>query len=83
MILERRRRRMEAQEMGIEELLGVDIALDRLKEHDPRLAQLVEMKYFAGLTDHEISRVLGISFAQVRRDWEFSRAWLRRDGIGR
>ena len=46
-----------AREMGIEELLAVDIPLDELNTKDARLAPLVELKYFAGLTDQEISAV--------------------------
>jgi RNA polymerase sigma factor (TIGR02999 family) len=66
------------QEVGVEELLAVDLALEQLQQHDGYLAQLVELKYFGGLTDHEIAEALHVSFAQVRRDWAFARAWLRR-----
>jgi len=67
-----------AREMGIEELLAVDFALQDLEALEARLAHLVELKYFGGLTDQEIADALKLSFAQVRRDWDFARAWLRR-----
>jgi RNA polymerase sigma factor (TIGR02999 family) len=66
-----------AQEFKPEELLGVHRALEQLEAFDEHLARLVDMKFFAGLTDHETAEALGISFAQVRRDWEFARAWLQ------
>ena len=52
--------------------------LQDLEALEARLAHLVELKYFGGLTDQEIADALKLSFAQVRRDWDFARAWLRR-----
>jgi RNA polymerase sigma-70 factor, ECF subfamily len=46
---------------------------------DPRRAEVVEMKYFGGLTYDEIAEVLKISAITARRDWEFARAWLHRE----
>jgi RNA polymerase sigma factor (TIGR02999 family) len=66
-----------AQEFNPEELLSVHLALEQLEAFDEHLAHLVDMKFFAGLTDEETAQALGISFAQVRRDWEFARAWLQ------
>jgi len=66
-----------AQEFQPEELLTIHRALEQLEGFDEHLARLVDMKFFAGLTDHETAQALGISFAQVRRDWEFARAWLQ------
>ncbi len=51
-------------------------ALSRLQQLDPRPASVVEMRFFGGLTEQEISGVLGISVATVKRDWEFARSWL-------
>jgi RNA polymerase sigma-70 factor, ECF subfamily len=60
------------------DILALDELLARLAKHDSRAAQVVELKYFAGMTDQEISKHLGINHASVRRDWEFARAWLAR-----
>jgi RNA polymerase sigma factor (TIGR02999 family) len=59
-----------------EELLDVDRALDDLAGLEPRLAQVVEMRYFAGLSDAEIAEALGLSDRTVRRDWEKARLLL-------
>ena len=60
-------------------LLDLDEALDRLAELDPRLAKVVELKFFGGLTQEEIGRALGISDRTVRSDWQKARAWLSRE----
>jgi RNA polymerase sigma factor (TIGR02999 family) len=57
-------------------LLDLHEALDRLGEADGRKAQIVELKFFGGLTTDEIAATLGISTATVERDWKFARAWL-------
>ncbi|HEV3197610.1 MAG TPA: ECF-type sigma factor [Bryobacteraceae bacterium] len=59
-----------------EDVLAVDLALSKLEKSDPRAAQVVEMKFFGGLTDKEVASVQGVSLASVRRDWDFARAWL-------
>ena len=58
-------------------LLDLHEALDRLGETDRRKAQIVELKFFGGLTTDEIAATLGISTATVERDWKFARAWLQ------
>jgi RNA polymerase sigma factor (TIGR02999 family) len=60
------------------DILALDELLNRLASNDPRAAQVVELKYFAGMTDLEISKHMSVSHASVRRDWEFARAWLAR-----
>jgi RNA polymerase sigma factor (TIGR02999 family) len=57
-------------------ILQVNEALEQLAEVDPRMAQVVEMKYFAGLTEAEIAQALGITDRTVRRDWEQARLFL-------
>jgi RNA polymerase sigma-70 factor (ECF subfamily) len=57
-------------------LLDLHEALDRLGEADRRKAQIVELKFFGGLTTDEIAETLRISTATVERDWKFARAWL-------
>lgn len=61
---------------GGENVVRIDEALDELAQVDPRMAQVVEMKYFAGLTEIEIGQALGITDRSVRRDWEQARLFL-------
>jgi RNA polymerase sigma factor (TIGR02999 family) len=58
------------------ECLDVDMALDELTRLDPRQGQIVELKYFGGLSEQEVAAVLSISRATVTREWETARAWL-------
>jgi len=60
-----------------EELLAVDEALKRLAALDPRQSQIVELRFFAGLSEEEIAGVLNVSVRTVRRDWRMARAWLQ------
>ncbi|MGH8079719.1 MAG: ECF-type sigma factor [Lysobacter sp.] len=60
----------------IENLLAINQALNTLAEADPRLGQVVEMRYFAGMNDAEIADVLGITPRTVHRDWVRARAYL-------
>jgi RNA polymerase sigma factor (TIGR02999 family) len=62
-----------------ESLLILNDALDRLEELDPRLSKVIEMKFFAGMTEDEIAEVLKVSVRTVKRDWQFSRDWLYRN----
>jgi RNA polymerase sigma factor (sigma-70 family) len=57
-------------------LIALDDALMELARFDPRKAQIVEMRFFAGLSHQEIAAVLHISEPTVRRDWSLARAWL-------
>ena len=61
-----------------EDLLAIDEALTRLDGHDARLAQLVQLRFFAGLSYPEIAEVVGLSVPTVKRDWARARAWLYR-----
>jgi RNA polymerase sigma-70 factor, ECF subfamily len=58
------------------ELLDLDRALDRLAEWDPRQARVVELRFFAGLSEEEAAEVLGVSQRTVKRDWQMAKAWL-------
>jgi len=64
-----------AAERG-EMLLALDEALDRLAALDPRLGQVVECRYFGGLTEQETAEVLGVTRRTVQRDWIKARGWL-------
>jgi len=59
-----------------EEFLELNSALERLAGMDARQAQIVEMRYFGGLTVEETAEVLGISPKTVKRDWAVAKAWL-------
>jgi RNA polymerase sigma-70 factor, ECF subfamily len=60
-------------------LQALDDALHALAEIKPRHCRIVELRYFGGLTIGETAEVLGISHSTVERDWNFARAWLRRE----
>ena len=65
-------------------LIGADVvalndALDRLAEQAPRKTQVVELRFFAGLSIDEAAEALGVSHTTVEKDWNFARAWLRHE----
>jgi RNA polymerase sigma-70 factor, ECF subfamily len=62
-----------------QEIIELHEALQRLAALDSRKAEVVEQKYFGGLSYDEIAEVLKVSQATVRRDWEFARAWLYKE----
>ena len=59
-----------------EDMLGLDTALNRLTSVDPRLTQVVELRYFAGLSELEIAALMQRSERSVRRDWQKARMFL-------
>ena len=61
------------------EFLALNDALDSLAQIDPRKAQVVEMRYFGGLSIQETAEVLCVSVATVKRDWDVAKTWLRRE----
>ena len=61
-----------------DELLALDEALDRLAVVDPRLARVVECRFFGGLTETETAAALGVSLRTVAGDWTMARGWLYR-----
>ncbi len=79
----RERQPLEAADLAAsepdQELLALDEALGRLETADPLKAELVKLRYFAGLTILQAAEVLGISTATASRHWTFARAWLRRE----
>lgn len=62
-----------------DEVLEVDEALKRLAEIHPERAELVRLRYFAGMTEAETAEMMGISRSQVERSWTYTRAWLLRE----
>jgi len=78
----RRRISLDDEEIGVDDqadaLLQLDDALDQLAEVEPRVARVVEYRFFGGLTECEIADALGVTVRTVRRDWLKARVMLRR-----
>jgi RNA polymerase sigma factor (TIGR02999 family) len=78
-------RRVELEEVEIaaplpdEELLALHEALDRLAELDPAAADLIKLRFFAGLTHEQAAQLLGLNRSAADRTWLFARAWLFRE----
>ena len=74
---------LEGKEIALneraDELLALDEALTRLSTFDERLAQVVEYRFFGGLTIEETATVLEVSTMTVKRDWNKAKAWLYRE----
>jgi RNA polymerase sigma factor (TIGR02999 family) len=66
-----------AEQQPDDELLALNVALERLASEDPVKARLVELRYFAGLTSDQAADVLGISSSTADRHWAYARAWLQ------
>ncbi|MFN7022168.1 MAG: ECF-type sigma factor [Phycisphaerales bacterium] len=62
-----------------EDMLALDSALKRLEQAEPRKAEIVMLRFFAGLTHEQIAESLGLSVPTVERDVRFARAWLARE----
>jgi RNA polymerase sigma factor (TIGR02999 family) len=82
--------RLDVNEVDVAEpenevdLLALDEALQKLERKHPRKAQLVKLRYFAGLTVSEAAATLGISVSTAENDWAYARGWLKLelDGMG-
>ena len=81
----RRRVELDGQDVATErspdELLAIDEALTRLAAEDPEAAQLVKLRFYAGVSIEEAAEALGMSRASCYRQWAYARAWLR-DALG-
>ena len=79
---ERRRISLDDEEIRVDEqpaaILDLDEALDRLAELEPRLAHVVECRFFGGLSEEEIATALGVTVRTVQRDWTKARMLLQR-----
>lgn len=62
--------------LGADDVLAINAAISRLEAEHPRKAQVVVMRYFGGLSEHEIAEALGITTRTVEREWRFARAYL-------
>jgi RNA polymerase sigma factor (TIGR02999 family) len=57
-------------------------ALERLAEKDPRQRQIIELRYFGGMTVEEVAATLGLSLRTINREWNFAKAWLHEQLVG-
>jgi len=65
-----------------ETVLFVHEALERLAQKDPEIAELIKLRYFAGIPNREAAEMLGMSERTARRNWAYARAWLTREVNG-
>lgn len=70
--------RLITREMPID-VIAVDRALEAFAKTDPRKSQIIELRFFGGLTVEETAEVLGISVETVKRDWRVAKLWLSRE----
>ena len=68
--------------VAVEDAVAIDVALNRLHTIDPGQAQIVELRFFGGLTVEETAEVLSLSPRTVKREWAMARAWLHRELAG-
>jgi RNA polymerase sigma factor (TIGR02999 family) len=68
-----------ADSWHVEEIMSLDDAVRRLEERDPALAEVVRLRFYAGLSIEETAAALGVSPATVKRRWEYGRTWLFRE----
>src|SRR3954453_16176910 len=66
-----------ADEPGVPDILALDEALEGLAREEPACAELVKLRFFAGLTQDEAAQALGVTRRTANRYWTFARAWLR------
>jgi RNA polymerase sigma factor (TIGR02999 family) len=71
----------EAQGLDLD-LIALSEALEKLQTKDPRAAELVKLRFFAGLTRHEAAEILGISVATADNDWAYAKGWLKAELAG-
>jgi len=70
------------ESVAVEDAIAIDVALSRLQAIDPGQAQIVELRFFGGLTVEETAEVLSLSPRTVKREWALARAWLHRELTG-
>ena len=67
----------DLEEGNGDRLLALDQALRQLEAEDPRKAELVKLRFFAGLTAEQTAAALGVSISTAEKDWAYARSWLR------
>ena len=65
-----------ADEQNLDQVLALDNAFQRLEEQDPKAADVVRLRFFAGLSVEETAKAMDLSARTVKREWAFARAWL-------
>ncbi len=74
---------LEQKQLGfdspLEELLALDEALDRMDKISPRMRQVVEYRFYCGLTEEETANLLGVTVRTIQREWLKARAWLYKE----
>jgi RNA polymerase sigma factor (TIGR02999 family) len=68
-----------AVEADLDDVLAVDAAVEKLAERDARMAEIVQLRFYAGLSVEETAAALEISERTVRREWSLARAWMARE----
>jgi RNA polymerase sigma factor (TIGR02999 family) len=67
-----------ALEAPVEDLLALDEALEKMRAEHPRKAEIVMLRYFAGLSEEELAELFGVTTRTIEREWRFAKAWLYR-----
>ena len=70
------------ESVDVEDVVAIDVALNKLQAIDPGQAEIVELRFFGGLTVEETAEVLSLSPRTVKREWALARAWLHRELAG-
>lgn len=73
---------LQISQRNDEDVLAIEDALEKLAARDPRQAQIVELRFYGGLTVEEVAQVLGVSKRTVESEWTLLKAWLRRELSG-
>lgn len=68
--------------LACDDILGLDEAIEKLQEKHPRKAELIKLRFYAGLTTAQAAHTLGISTTTAENDWAYARAWLRLEMSG-
>jgi len=68
--------------VDVADIVALDTALSKLESFDAQKARVVELRYFGGLSIEETAAATGVSIATVKREWAFSKLWLRREMLG-
>jgi RNA polymerase sigma factor (TIGR02999 family) len=68
--------------MACDDILDLDEAIQKLEQKDPRKAELVKLRFFAGLTTGEAAKALGVSVSTAENDWTYARCWLKLEMSG-
>ena len=65
--------------MSAEDILTLDRAIEKMQQRHERKAEIVILRYFAGLTHEQIAESFGVSKKTIERDWQFAKAWLKKE----